>query len=222
MSSVSRRLSEVLRKAEEIPFDDSSRFILLNDCHRGDNSWADDFAHNENIFFCALNYYYENEFTYFELGDGDELWENKRFKNIRKAHEKIFELMRKFHQKKRLYLLWGNHDIERKYPRRVKKDLYRYYDDSDGCSKPLFENIKVHEGLILKHLPTDNKIFLVHGHQGDPRDDILWPVGMLFVRYIWKRLQLLGVKDRTSPAKNLEKEKKLRKRSSNGYVVIIR
>jgi hypothetical protein len=42
--SVASRLSEVLESSEEISFDNFSKFILFGDCHRGDNSWADDFA----------------------------------------------------------------------------------------------------------------------------------------------------------------------------------
>ena len=71
--SVASRLSEVFESSEKIPFDDSSKFILFSDCHRGDNSWTDDFAQNQNIFFHALNFYYDGGFTYIEVGDGDEL-----------------------------------------------------------------------------------------------------------------------------------------------------
>jgi len=77
--STSKRLTEVFKSAEEILFDDSSKFIFFSDCHRGDNSWSDDFADNQNLFFHALNYYYNKGFTYIEIGDGDELWENKIF-----------------------------------------------------------------------------------------------------------------------------------------------
>ena len=78
--STSNRLTEVFNSSKTVDFDDSSKFILFSDCHRGDNSWADDFAHNEKLFFHALSYYYNEGFTYIEIGDGDELWENKKFK----------------------------------------------------------------------------------------------------------------------------------------------
>lgn len=38
-----KRISNVFESAEVIPFDNSSRFILMSDVHRGDGSWADDF-----------------------------------------------------------------------------------------------------------------------------------------------------------------------------------
>ena len=47
----SKRLTEVFESATEIPFDDSSKFILFSDCHRGDNSWSDDLAHNQTGVF---------------------------------------------------------------------------------------------------------------------------------------------------------------------------
>ncbi len=209
--STSRRLSEVFESAREIPFDDSSKCILFSDCHRGDNSWADDFAHNQNLFFHALNRYYNEGFTYIEIGDGDELWENRRFEDIRKAHSHIFWLMSEFHKENRLHLIWGNHDIERKDPKKVEETLYRYYDDRKERYEPLFDGIEVHEGLVLRHTGTDNRIFLVHGHQGDLIDDRLWWLGRFFVRNLWKHLQLLGVNDPTSPAKNFEKRRKVEK-----------
>lgn len=63
-----KRLSEVFESAEEIPFDDFSKIIIMSDCHRGDGSWADNFSKNKNIYYAALTYYYRNNFTYIELG----------------------------------------------------------------------------------------------------------------------------------------------------------
>ena len=68
-----KRLSEVFESSEEIFFDDSSKFIFMSDCHRGDGSWADSFRKNRNNYYAALTYYYNNNYTYIELGDGDEL-----------------------------------------------------------------------------------------------------------------------------------------------------
>lgn len=210
--STSRRLTEVFETAIEIPFDDSSKFIFFSDSHRGDNSWADDFAHNQNIFFNALNYYYKKGFTYIEIGDSDELWENKRFSDIRQTHSHIFRLIRKFYMKKRFYLIRGNHDNERKTQKKVKKTLYQYYDERKRKYEPLFEGIEVHEGLILRYLDTDNKIFLVHGHQGDLINDRLWWLGRFFGRYLWRHLQLLGLRDPTRPAKNFKKQRAVEKK----------
>jgi UDP-2,3-diacylglucosamine pyrophosphatase LpxH len=213
--SVASRLSEVLKSSEEISFDNSSKFILVSDCHRGDNSWADDFAPNQNIFFHALNSYFDRGFTYIEIGDGEELWENRYFEDIRRAHSHIYWKLSQFYEKGRLYLIWGNHNREWKDPRNVKRYLSRYKHErrrrpgTKAISAPLFDGIRVHEGLVLHHMPTNRRIFLTHGHQGDLLNDEWWWVGRFIVRGLWKVLQIVGVKDPTSPAKNFKKRVKL-------------
>ena len=206
-----KRLTKVFNKATEIPFDDSDKFILFSDCHRGDNSWADEFTHNHNLFLYALQDYFSKGFTYIEVGDGDELWENARFEDIRQAHTQVFCQMQKFHREKRLYLIWGNHDIERRNKKIVGKTLHRCYDRRAKKYESLFEGIELYEGLILRHSRRDKKIFLVHGHQVDLFNDglWLWRLNWLFHRYIWKYLQLFGVRNPASPAKYFKRAKKI-------------
>lgn len=206
-----RRLTKVLESARKIPFDDTSKFIFFSDCHRGDNSWADDFAHNQNLFFYALDHYYSKGFTYIEIGDGDELWENKEFADIRRAYSHVFWKMSEFYEAERLYLVWGNHDIERRDQKKVEETLGRKcYNVRTGEMERLFEGIKVGEeiveGLVLQHSATGNNIFLVHGHQADPINDRWWWLSRFLVRHLWRHLQLLGVRDRTSPAKDFTKQ----------------
>ena len=74
------RLTRAFEQAKKITFSKEDKFILFSDCHRGDNSFADDFSRNRNIYFHALNHYYTAGYQYIELGDGDELWENTSFK----------------------------------------------------------------------------------------------------------------------------------------------
>ena len=71
--STEKRFNKALENATVIPFDENSKFIIFSDCHRGDNSFADDFANNRNTYFHALKEYHKNGFTYIELGDGNEL-----------------------------------------------------------------------------------------------------------------------------------------------------
>ena len=73
MFSSKKRLDKAFKDAKVIAFNNDSKFILFSDCHRGDNSFADDFAKNRNIYFHALKHYYAENFQYCELGDGDEL-----------------------------------------------------------------------------------------------------------------------------------------------------
>ena len=78
----SRSLTAVFESADEVPFDDSTKIIFFSDCHRGDNSWADDFAHNQNVYYHAMNAYYREDYSCIEIGDGDELWENIQFRDV--------------------------------------------------------------------------------------------------------------------------------------------
>jgi UDP-2,3-diacylglucosamine pyrophosphatase LpxH len=207
-----KRLQEVFEASPVISFDNRSRFILFSDCHRGDNSWADDFAHNENVFQHAMSRYYAEDYTYIELGDGDELWENNRFEDIRRAHSSVFKLLRRFYREKRFFLLYGNHDKERRSHSRVERTLYRYFDARIGRYVPLFEGIEVHEGLVLEYRETGARIFLVHGHQGDLLNDRLWWLAGFLNRFLWRQLQLIGVRDPTRPAVNAMRRKKVERK----------
>ncbi len=210
--STFNRLSRVFRTSMEIPFDSSSKIVLIGDCHRGDGSWVDDFSHNRSLYYCALKYYHENGFTYIDLGDGDELWKNRNFSDICNIYSDIFRLLSQFYAENRFYMIFGNHDIVKKYPWFVEKNLGSYYNSRMDRRESLFEGIRVHEGLILKSTETQRKLFLVHGHQGDLVSDIFWKVGRFLSRHVWRRLEFFGVKDPTSAAKNYDKKKKVERK----------
>lgn len=201
-----KRLSEVFESAEKIIFDDNSKIVLMSDCHRGDGTWADNFAKNQKFYFTALNYYYNNDYTYIEIGDGDELWENRSFTDIVNMHKDVFWLLSKFYREGRLYFIYGNHDMVKKDVEFVENNLYQYFNGRMKEFIPLFNNIKVHEGLVLEHKSTKDKIFLVHGHQVDFLNYDLWKLSRLLVRYLWKPLESVGIRDPVSPAKNYKKK----------------
>jgi UDP-2,3-diacylglucosamine pyrophosphatase LpxH len=207
-----RRVSRVYESATEIPFDNSSRFFLMSDVHRGDGSWADDFSRNRNLFIAALNYYYRQNYTYIEIGDGDELWENKKYSEIINIHRDIFQLLAMFHKENRLYLIFGHHDMEKKQRNCIKSNLYEYFDERENKLVPLFENINCYEGLILKHRVTGDEIFLTHGHQVDFLNYTAWKAARFLVRYLWRPLNVFGIKDPTSTAKNYSKKERVEKR----------
>jgi len=196
------RLDRAYKNAKVLDFDDSSKFILFSDCHRGDNSFADDFANNRNIYFHALKHYYAEDFQYFELGDGDELWENLKFESIFNAHRNVYMLLKLFHKDDRLHMIWGNHDMVYRNPNYVKKHLSTYIDEKTGESVELFKDIAYQEGIVLKHCDTGQKLFLTHGHQADWWNYICWRLSRAMVRLLWKPLQIIGIADPTSPAKN--------------------
>ncbi|SNQ42613.1 metallophosphoesterase [Cellulophaga lytica] len=211
MSSFTR-LTRAYKKSKIVPFDDSSKLILFSDCHRGDNSFADDFANNRNIYYHALQHYFKEGFSYFELGDGDELWENTSFESIFTAHKNIYGLLRQYHLQNRLFMIWGNHDMVYKDPNYVKKYLSSYFEPIDGKDKDLFVGITYYEGIVLKHKDTKQELFLTHGHQADWWNYNFWRVGRFLVRVLWKPLQVWGIADPTSPAKNHQELIKVEKR----------
>jgi predicted phosphodiesterase len=211
MSSQSR-ISNTYKNAKRIAFNDNSKFIIFSDCHRGDNSFADDFANNRNIYYHALKHYYTEGFTYCEVGDGDELWENIEFKSIFEAHENVFNLMKQFYAEGRLHRLLGNHDMVYRNQKYVEKHLYSYFDKVDHKDKPLFPGIIFTEGLVLEHETTQQEIFLLHGHQADWMNYRGWKFNRFMVRALWRQLQIVGIGDPTSPAKNFRELIKVERR----------
>ncbi|AEV67639.1 hypothetical protein Clocl_0961 [Acetivibrio clariflavus DSM 19732] len=201
-----QKLSRIFREAECIPFDDLSKIAIMSDCHRGDGSWADSFSKNKNIYYAALNYYYDMNYTYIELGDGDELWENYELSEIVNQHSDVFFLLSKFIDSGRAYFIYGNHDIVKKFSGFAKCSKYRFMDKREKANISLFDKVKFHEGLILEHTLFGKRIFLVHGHQVSLMNDRLWRLSRFLVRYVWRPLELLGVNDPISAAKNYKKK----------------
>lgn len=206
-----QRLTRAYKKAKIEYFDDKSRYIFFSDCHRGDDSVSDEFARNQHVFIHALDYYYNNGYTYIEVGDGDELWEYADFKHIRLAHSDVFLELKKFSNKNRMILLYGNHNIYLKNKRFVKKNYYEYYDEYNQKNQTLLTGIEAYEALVLKHRETGQELFTVHGHQGDLMNDQLWMVSRFMLRYIWRYLHVVGFHNPASPAKNLYKRHKIEK-----------
>jgi len=164
------------------------KMIVMSDMHRGDGSGADDFAQNSLIYRCALEYYLENSFTYIELGDAEELWENDDFDQIYITHTPVYDLLEKFHdpdpEKTRYIKVWGNHDL--------------YWKDHQDIYQSLFQGIQIYEAILL-----NNATLIIHGHQADPMcSGPVAAVSQFFVNHIWADLQRGGVKDPTRAATN--------------------
>lgn len=213
MFSSRKRLDKAYKNAKVISFNNTSKFILFSDCHRGDNSFADDFANNRNIYFHALQHYYNAGFHYCELGDGDELWENTSFKTILSAHKNVYMLMKQFHKDNRLHMIWGNHDMVYRNPNYVKKHLSTYFDPKTGKDVELFGDITYHESIVLKHSDTGQELFLAHGHQADWWNFLCWKWSRFLVRILWKPLNVMGIADPTSPAKNYKELIKIERKT---------
>lgn len=212
---VNKRLPRVMASSLRIPFDDHSRFIIMSDCHRGDGGYSDNFSSNQNIFFAALQYYYERDFTYIELGDGDELWESRKVDIIIHTHSDAFWLMSQFYREGRFHMLYGNHDIVKRDPKYSRTKCKSFFCDSTNSMIPLFPNIEINEGLILDYQSAPYQIFLTHGHQADILNDTFWRLSRFLVRYLWRPLELIGIRDPTSAAKNSERKSKVEIRLSD-------
>lgn len=187
-------LERAYREAERISIDKNSRIVCMSDCHRGVGTRGDNFLPNRYLFLAALRYYYDRCFSYMELGDGDELWENKSLDKIAEIHSDAISMICRFQQKGRFRMLYGNHDCGKK-----RKEI-------------LFPGFYAQEGIVLTDSESGQEIFLVHGHQGDFWNDTLWPLSAFLVRHVWKPLEMLGVADPTSAARNYKKQKKAEER----------
>lgn len=216
MSITNEILNRAFKNAKNVNINKDSKIIFFSDLHKGDNSYADDFRYNMTVHEHALQDYFKKEFTYIEIGDGVELWENKSFAPIYHAYKESFELLKLFQQKERLFLLWGNHDMEFRDPIFVEKLRNQFFLPKNLAEKNILFNLKYYESLLLNIEDTDHKIFILHGHQADYMNYVHWKFNRFFVRYFWKYMQKwFGISDPTSPAKNysglIKVEKKLNK-----------
>lgn len=163
-----------------VPFDlNTGKFIILSDQHKGAKDFADDFRNTEKNYMNTLQYYYDNGFTFINLGDCEELWESTPTAVIDKNRLTLLEEAQ-FLASSRYYRIYGNHDLEWNYP--IQQTLYL---------KPIFgPDLKIYEGMVLttKYNDSEFTIFLSHGHQGDRRSDgnafSKW-----FVAAIWTPIQ---------------------------------
>ncbi len=195
-----KRLDKSFQDAPVLALYPHSKLVLFSDCHRGVGNSNDNFLKNQNLYFAALQHYYTHGFTYIELGDGDELWENRKLSAIREIHSNVFWMLSRFKGENRLYLLYGNHD----YVMRRNREFPHY------------------AGLVLKicgfatALPRQAsgciELYLTHGNQAELLNSTFWRLSRFLVRYLWKPLEQLGVLDPTSAAKNYHRSRRSEKR----------
>lgn len=225
-----RRISAAFEEACRLPLDKKSKYVIFSDCHRGTGRANDNFLKNEFIYLAALTYYYQKYFTYLELGDGDELWENRSFHAIKNMHTQVFELLLQYFREGRLYAVYGNHDIVKRRKQFSEAYCETYYSEKRLGYHRLFPGIVFYSGIILENKEThyagkQKDIYLTHGHQADFLNSTLWPLSRFLVRYLWRPLEILGVPDPTSAAKNNTKKKRTEERLAawtreNGHILI--
>lgn len=180
-----------------IPFDRTTgKFIIFSDQHKGARNGADDFIMAEPNYLAALEYYNARGFTYINLGDSEELWENSLTK-IKKVNKAGFDAESKFILGNRFVKIFGNHDL---------------YWDNDPLAwwqlKDIYkEKIKVYEGIVLFLQEGNRKveIFCTHGHQGDSQSDGNW-FSKFFVARVWAPLQAYLLINPNTPAYDKSKK----------------
>lgn len=192
------KVREKLVEKEKIELKDL-KLVVLSDQHRGTNDGADDFRKCKAAYHAALGYYHEAGFTLYVLGDVEELCEN-RPKPVIKTYKDTLALENKFVSENKYLRIYGNHDDEWQYQRKVNKYLKKYISNSSGKAI-------VQEGHTLEVLSKGKKLgelFFVHGHQGTTESDKFSWLSRIFVRYIWRPIQRLTGLSATTPAKNFD------------------
>nr|WP_294948245.1 metallophosphoesterase [uncultured Mucilaginibacter sp.] len=168
------------KKGLVIPFNaQTGKFIILSDQHKGARDGADMFAKAEKNYLAALDYYYTELFTYINLGDSEELWENI-FLTVKKHNKATFEREKLFIDADRFIKIFGNHDLYWGNDPLAMVSLAQIYG----------KIIRVYEGAVLQTIVKQQpfSIFMTHGHQGDLQSDGNW-FSKWFVSDIWGPLQ---------------------------------
>lgn len=208
------RIDHAYEGALRLPLDMDSKYVIFSDCHRGTGETNDNFIKNEFIYIAALNYYFNKDFTYIELGDGDELWENRSMSAIKNMHQQSFNILSDFFHHNRFYAVYGNHDMIKKSSRFSDSYFSSYYCDHRMCYQSLFPKITFYPGIILEN-ENNHNIFLTHGHQADILNSTFWKLSRFLVRYVWRPLEYLGIPDPTSAAKNNTRKNSTEKKLTN-------
>lgn len=204
------KIDKIFNNSKRIKIDDNTKLVIMSDCHRGSGNNHDNFLKNKNIFDAALQYYYNNGFTYIELGDGDDMWEVNNYEDIIEEHLKTFLVLKQLHDANRLIMIYGNHDICKRNKDVLEKYFYSYYNKQTKKKEDLLKDLVINESLVLNYKNHD--IFMLHGHQVDFLNGTLWKLSRFLVRHIWRHLEFVGIKDPTVAAKNYSVSKKVEKK----------
>lgn len=205
------RINGAYARAARMDINRDTRLVLISDCHRGTGNGNDNFAKNQKLLHHALSTYYADGFICIELGDGDELWENRSIEMIKCEYAHLFELLSIMYRDGKYIMLYGNHDRVKENVKWVRKKLSDYRVDQCSLRSPLFPDIEVLESILLCEKDTDTELLLLHGHQADFFNDRLGNISRWLVRYLWGPLELIGVTDPMRSSVNPKKKDKVEK-----------
>lgn len=190
-------LTEPGKNGIEIPFNAyTDKFIIFSDQHKGRRNGADDFAPSEKNYLSALKHYNKEGFTFINLGDCEELWENIPLAVI-KNNQEVFEAEKSFLKRNAFVKIFGNHDLYWNYGPLAPLELEMIYG----------QKIKVYEGAVLSTQMNGKtlNVFCTHGHQGDARSDGN-KFSKFFVANIWAPLQAFLRINPNEPSKSIYKK----------------
>ncbi len=186
-STLKATLEEQLQIAHE-------RVIMFSDLHKGARNDADDFRRCERAYNAALAYYFARGHKLVELGDVEELWEERPGAVIQ-HYARTLELSAQFQRAGRYIRIWGNHD-----------DAWSFQDNVVRYLHPIYgPQLRVHEGYLLHLCDGPHRLgslFLVHGHQGTVTSDRWSGLARFFVRWTWRPLQRLFNLSISTPARD--------------------
>ncbi|MGE5342528.1 MAG: metallophosphoesterase [Candidatus Omnitrophota bacterium] len=137
-------LNDSGRFTQTLPVGQNKRYIILSDLHLGDGEGSDKFKQNKDTMIKALEYYLNRDFSLILLGDIEDFHQVDN-NTIISQYKEIYQLFKQFPDK-RIYRVFGNHDIE-----------WSLIDPIFGTKiSPAVEAIKL-----------GNHIMLTHGHQAE-------------------------------------------------------
>jgi len=209
--SYSNRIKKAFENAPVLMLNSGTGYVFVSDCHRGVGNLNDNFLKNKNCYIAALQYYYRQGFTYIEVGDGDELWENRDLERIVELNMDVFRQLSLFQRSNRLYLLYGNHDMIKKNKCYSFDNCSRYSCSSFQMGKNIQNGSPFYEGVIIKSETPSITFNITHGHQADTLNSVYWRLSRFLVRHLWSTLEFRGIPDPTSAAKNNKKRNKVEK-----------
>jgi hypothetical protein len=182
----------------------TDRMIIFSDLHKGARNGADEFRRCERAYNSALGYYYTLGYWLVELGDVEELWE-ERARTVIRTYERTLRLSAKFHidpdaRGSRYTRVWGNHDDQWSHRDQIDKFLVPIYCPEGSAG------LDVHGSVVIQVFNETGQplgeLFLAHGHQGTFESDRASWFSRIVVRYLWRPFQRLTNYSLNTPAKD--------------------
>ena len=187
------QLDELFDSSLKLDCTGENKFVIFSDLHMGDGSVKDDFKQNSQLFKTALEgYYLSKDYQLILNGDVEEL---QRFslKKIKRKWGEIYRVFQKFHEKKGLFKLIGNHDLAL-------------------CLPNQSSDFEIHHSITLHSKAGDLVVF--HGHQASMTYRRLNKIVGYTLRYLANPLRIKNYSVSHDSRKQYAIEKKVYHHSS--------